>query len=157
MASKESKPIVLICMDGSQYADYAFDWYLQKLHNPDNTVILCNCVEIYTMTAMPMEGAPAVELVSEMLQEQRAAAEKYLNTLVQKMKEAKLHGKVEQCYGPARVEILKIAEKEKATLIVTGTRGMGKIRRAFLGSVSDHVLHHAHIPVLVCRHDQEQE
>lgn len=47
--------------------------------------------------------------------------------------------------------IVSVAKEEKAQLIVTGCRGMGKIRRTFLGSVSDYVIHHAHCPVLVCR------
>jgi hypothetical protein len=38
-------------------------------------------------------------------------------------------------------------------LIVIGTRGLGKIRRTFLGSVSDFVVHHADMPVLVCRQE----
>ena len=36
-------------------------------------------------------------------------------------------------------------------MIVTGTRGMGKVRRTILGSVSDYLVHHAHCPVVVCR------
>lgn len=63
-----------------------------------------------------------------------------------------LHGKVKQTNGTPRTEILRVAEEEKVTLIVTGTRGMGNVRRTLLGSVSDHVLHHSHVPVLVCRH-----
>lgn len=37
-------------------------------------------------------------------------------------------------------------------MIVTGTRGMGKVRRTILGSVSDYLVHHAHCPVVVCRY-----
>ena len=48
-------------------------------------------------------------------------------------------------------EIIKYAEKVGAGLIVIGSRGQGKLRRTFLGSVSDSVLHHSHVPVLVCR------
>lgn len=53
--------------------------------------------------------------------------------------------------GEAGEAIVAVAEKEKANLIVTGTRGMGKLRRTFLGSVSDYVIHHSKCPVLVCR------
>lgn len=53
--------------------------------------------------------------------------------------------------GEAGEAIVAIAEREKANLIVTGTRGMGKLRRTFLGSVSDYVIHHSKCPVLVCR------
>ena len=47
--------------------------------------------------------------------------------------------------------IVNAAKEEKVTLIVMGTRGLGKIRRTLMGSVSDYVLHHAHCPVLICR------
>ena len=47
--------------------------------------------------------------------------------------------------------ICRIAEEENAAMIVTGTRGMGKVRRTILGSVSDFLVHHSHCPVVVCR------
>ena len=48
--------------------------------------------------------------------------------------------------------IVKVSRDMKAQLIVLGSRGMGTIRRTLLGSVSDYVMHHSHIPVLVCKH-----
>ena len=53
--------------------------------------------------------------------------------------------------------IVKVSEEENATLIITGTRGMGQIRRTFMGSVSDYVIHHSHVPVLVCRHKEQSK
>ena len=47
--------------------------------------------------------------------------------------------------------ICQVANEEKAAMIVLGTRGMSKIRRTLLGSVSDYVIHHAICPVVVCR------
>lgn len=47
--------------------------------------------------------------------------------------------------------IVDVATREKASYIVTGTRGLGKIRRTMLGSVSDFVVHHANCPVVVSR------
>ena len=47
--------------------------------------------------------------------------------------------------------ITEFAQAQNAGTIVMGTRGMGKIRRTILGSVSDFVIHHAHCAVVVCR------
>jgi nucleotide-binding universal stress UspA family protein len=49
--------------------------------------------------------------------------------------------------------ICKVSQEVGASLIIMGTRGMGTLRRTILGSVSDYVIHHAHCPVLVYRHD----
>ena len=50
--------------------------------------------------------------------------------------------------GPAIVEA---AAAERVDLVVVGTRGRNRVERAVLGSVSDHVIRHAHCPVLVVR------
>lgn len=54
------------------------------------------------------------------------------------------------------IGICKAAEEVHAALIIVGTRGMGKLRRTFMGSVSDYILHHAHVPVLICRHESDE-
>ena len=46
--------------------------------------------------------------------------------------------------------IVKTAEEEKVSLIIAGTRGKGLIRRTILGSISDFILHHSKVPVLIC-------
>ena len=53
--------------------------------------------------------------------------------------------------GRVAAEIVGLAEEIGAGLIVMGSRGLGGIRRALMGSVSDMVVRHAHCPVLVVR------
>jgi nucleotide-binding universal stress UspA family protein len=53
--------------------------------------------------------------------------------------------------GRPDAEIVALAEEIGAGLIVMGARGVGRIRRALTGSVSDSVVRHAHCPVLVVR------
>jgi nucleotide-binding universal stress UspA family protein len=48
-------------------------------------------------------------------------------------------------------EIVALAEELGAGLIVVGGRGLGGMKRALMGSVSDSVVRHAPCPVLVAR------
>jgi nucleotide-binding universal stress UspA family protein len=53
--------------------------------------------------------------------------------------------------GGAAEEVIDLAEELETGLIVLGSRGRGRIRRALMGSVSDSVVRHAHCPVMVVR------
>jgi nucleotide-binding universal stress UspA family protein len=54
--------------------------------------------------------------------------------------------------GDPDEEILKFCEEQDGFgLIVMGSRGLGPIKRRLIGSVSESVVRHAHIPVLVAR------
>jgi nucleotide-binding universal stress UspA family protein len=48
-------------------------------------------------------------------------------------------------------EIVHVSEELGAGLIVMGNRGLGGVRRALMGSVSESVVRHAHCPVLIVR------
>jgi nucleotide-binding universal stress UspA family protein len=48
--------------------------------------------------------------------------------------------------------IVHLADEIGAGLIIIGSRGLGGLRRALMGSVSDSAVRHAHCPVLVVRH-----
>lgn len=52
-------------------------------------------------------------------------------------------------YGTPGEYILRVASEENVGLILIGPRGLGKIRKAFLGSVSDYVLNKSPVPVLL--------
>jgi nucleotide-binding universal stress UspA family protein len=54
-------------------------------------------------------------------------------------------------FGAPDEEIVKLGEELEAGLIIVGSRGLGGVKRALMGSVSDSVVRHAHGPVLVVR------
>lgn len=64
-------------------------------------------------------------------------------------------GKVAQAHlriGESRdQEIVSLSEELGIGLIVVGSRGLGGMRRALMGSVSDSVVRNAHCPVMVVR------
>ena len=53
--------------------------------------------------------------------------------------------------GKPAEEIMKVAAKQHADLIVIGAKGLGAIDRFLLGSVSTPVVQHANCSVLVVR------
>jgi nucleotide-binding universal stress UspA family protein len=94
--------------------------------------------------------------VVEQLREQ---AEKILEDQVENTEQAggKVAGKHFRVAERHRAQqIMRVAEEIGAGLIVMGSRGLGGVRRALMGSVSDSVVRHAHCPVLVVRAEDER-
>jgi nucleotide-binding universal stress UspA family protein len=63
-------------------------------------------------------------------------------------------GKVAETHlrsGDPKKEVLRLAEALEVGMIVIGSRGLGAVSRALMGSVSDSVVRHAHCPVFVVR------
>jgi nucleotide-binding universal stress UspA family protein len=63
-------------------------------------------------------------------------------------------GKVAETHletGEPDKEIVRLSEELGAGTIVIGSRGLGGLRRALMGGVSESVVRHAHCPVFVVR------
>lgn len=69
-----------------------------------------------------------------------------------RLTQAGVRGKLLRLTGEAGPAIVHAGVDHDVTCIVTGSRGLGTVKRALIGSVSDYILHHAHCPVMVCRH-----
>jgi len=137
---------VLIAVDGSKIAEKAFDWYIQKLHNPSNNVLIFYHTEPH-MTAMQA----VVSENAEILNLDTKSAEislKYKSKLAEINCEGKF--RMETSNEKAGQVIIHRAQQYNADMIVMGTRGLGVVKRTLRGSVSDHVIHNTNIPVVVC-------
>ena len=64
---------------------------------------------------------------------------------------AGLSGEVVLVHGKPWQEIMEMARKHHATLIIMGSHGRSGIRHLLLGSVTEKVIRHASCPVLVTR------
>ena len=58
--------------------------------------------------------------------------------------------------GKPDEEIIALGEEIDARLIAVGSRGLGGLERALMGSISDSVVHHAHCSVLVVRRENQR-
>lgn len=58
--------------------------------------------------------------------------------------------------GRTSDEVIELSERLEAGLLVVGSRGHGTVRRILMGSHSEAMIHHAHLPVLVLRCTEEK-
>jgi nucleotide-binding universal stress UspA family protein len=104
----------------------------------------------------PRPDDPFLDIIgpyaSEVIKDIKEKAQRLLDAQVQQVRAA--GGTVAQAHlkigGPVE-EIVALAEETGAGLIVLGSRGVGGVGRALMGSVSEFVVRHAHCPVLVLR------
>lgn len=142
----KKKRVVVLAVDESQYAEKALEFYIKNAMKEGDYLVCAHCPELYDLSM----ASPAVveQLLKDLSKKVKELEAKYET----KLKGVNLRGKFRTGQGKPGEVICKIADEEKASLIVVGTRGLGTIRRTLLGSVSDYIIHHAHVPVLVCRH-----
>jgi nucleotide-binding universal stress UspA family protein len=93
------------------------------------------------------------ETYEEAIKAVKGETQKVLDEQVQKVEEAggavkEAHPRIDERPDQA---IIHLAEELDVGLIVMGSRGLGGVRRALMGSVSDSVVRHAHCPVMIVR------
>jgi nucleotide-binding universal stress UspA family protein len=134
---------VLLATDGSREAELAATTAADLANSTNSELHLVHVGEFLPTVLAQTEAQPA-ELereARELLDEQVQRIEGTGGTV----KEAHLR------LGRADEEILELAEDIGAGLIVMGSRGRSRLRRALMGSVSDSVVRHAHCPVTIVR------
>lgn len=154
MTSTESARCVLICVDCSEHSERAFKFYIDHLSRPGDHVTLLQVLEAQQYL-IPLDGAFVTPMTNKMLEEELKKATEDAKATGHALRERLSAISVESKYvlrvGPEAPGpyIVATAEKKEAKLVVMGSRGQGMLRRTFLGSVSDYVLHHSHMPVCV--------
>jgi nucleotide-binding universal stress UspA family protein len=141
---------ILLATDGSEDAALAVRTgadIAQKTDSELHVVYVGSSLEYVGM------GPPEIGDIPAPTQEQLSAeARELLDAEVEQVKA--VGGTVAQAHlglGAPDREIVDLAEEIGAGLIVIGSRGLGGVRRALMGSVSDSVVRHAHCPVMVVR------
>jgi nucleotide-binding universal stress UspA family protein len=144
---------ILLATDGSKEAQLAF---ASATDLSEKTGSELHAVYVGHMPLASYESPGAItldpDLLGRMQEDAEQEARTKLDELVQRV--GKTGGEVAGVHarlGRPDAEIVGLADELGAGLIVLGSRGLGPLRKALMGSVSDSVIRHAHCPVLVVR------
>ncbi|XP_060075660.1 uncharacterized protein LOC132555321 [Ylistrum balloti] len=147
-----SKPRkVLLAMDGSSHSEFAFEWYMSNLMRPNDQLLIVCAMERHDGLTNAL-GSADVQSLCTLLEEEADEHKRLVEVLTKKLESTGLKGMVKTQLGKAGEVVIKHANEEHVDHIICGSRGHGKMRRTLMGSHSDYILHHAHVPVTVCRH-----
>jgi len=139
---------ILLATDGSEEAQLAAATAADLAEKTNSELHVLTVGPDYPLYELPEHPAEFQDVVSENRREAKEVLEQQANSIEES------GGTVRETYlreGRAAEEIVEVAEEIGAGLIVMGSRGHGRLRRALLGSVSDAVVRHAHCPVTIVR------
>jgi nucleotide-binding universal stress UspA family protein len=138
---------ILVGVDGSEESLDAVDYAVDVALKYDAEVIALNVILSY----MTIFGPAVPRYMGELKQE----AQSYLDKVKEKTKtignnRLQLRTEIIESASPVS-GIVDFAEKEKADLIIVGTRGRSAFTKLLLGSVASGVVTYAHCPVMVVK------
>ncbi len=143
---------VLLATDGSEEAELALRTAVDLANGTGSELhVLAVGREYHPGYDIPEYGSQLQEALRRLERQARGV----LDGQARKIEEA--GGKVAEAHlrmGRPDEQIVSVADEVGAGLLVMGSRGLGGLRRALMGSASDSVVRHAHCPVLVVRKEE---
>jgi nucleotide-binding universal stress UspA family protein len=143
---------ILLATDGSPEAERALALAAMLSEKLGAGLHLVSVEPMPDPLSWPEARIMSPELREDIRERAEESARELLGGQAEKLSEMGLEvSKLHAVAGRPDTEIVRVAEEVGAGLVVLGSRGMGLVRRAVMGSVSRSVVHHSHGSVLVVR------
>ncbi|PLR77800.1 universal stress protein UspA [Bacillus sp. V3-13] len=137
---------ILVAVDGSKEAEWAFKKSIEIAKRNNASLILAHIIDTRTFATVEAYDRAIAERA-------QLFAEELLKNYQQRALDAGVTDvKYEIDYGSPKVKIPKdVAKKHQADLIICGATGLNAVERFLIGSVSEHITRYAACDVLVVR------
>ena len=140
---------ILHATDFSAASGAAFTWAVNMARRDRAELLLLHVLSPPAPLVADAYVTPAVW--NTLIRSQRASAQRRLDALVAKARQARVKARGLLVDGVPADRIVKTARGRRAGMIVVGTHGRTGAARLFLGSVAGRVVATAHCPVLTVR------
>jgi nucleotide-binding universal stress UspA family protein len=135
---------ILVAYDGSAHSQRALDCAANIAERYGAQLILVHAFH-------PVPGELGLRMLEQVEATTIASGEQVIAEAQSRLASLGAKFDSELLEGPPAEAVLRVAETRKCDLIVIGSRGLSELRATLLGSVSEHVLHHSAMPVLVVK------
>ncbi|CAM8952093.1 unnamed protein product [Rhodiola kirilowii] len=152
---------VMVAVDDSEESFYALNWALDYVIRADGggMVTVVNVQHPFQHYIYP--AGPAVYATNNVIESVRKAQEEnsaaVLARALQICKSKMVRAETLTLNGDPKEVICEATEQMHVDLLVMSSRGLGAIKRAFLGSVSDYCVHHANCPILIVKPPKDRK
>lgn len=137
---------IIVAVDGSEEADYAFKKAISLSKEYNGTLIIAHVIDTRSFATVAAYDQSIASKSDEFANE---LINKYANLATAS---GVLHIKKVIEFGSPKIVIPKnLAKKYHADLIVCGATGLNAVERFFIGSVSEGITRHAPCDVLIAR------
>lgn len=155
MEESNAKPHrkILIATDGSEASEKAADFGIEILRFSEAKVYAVYVIDTTSYGSIPMDEIWSKEGY-EQFEKMGREATSYVE---ERAKAAGMEAESVLLNGNPAEELVNFAEEQNIDLIIVGSLGKGGFERFVLGSVSEKVVKHAKIPVLVVRERKEEK
>jgi nucleotide-binding universal stress UspA family protein len=154
MAPTSSFRTILVPLDGSPLAEQALPIARRIAEQAGSKLRL---VLVHQIPAAPLDPA-AAKLFTSLELSSRKAERSYLRALQLRLRQEGVRlASAVTLTGPVGPALTRYVEEIGIDLVVMATHGRGGIRRAWLGSVADHIVRHVKVPLLLIRPDEARE
>ncbi|GAB5368667.1 hypothetical protein AAMO2058_001339200 [Amorphochlora amoebiformis] len=159
MTEVKRQRVIVVAVDGSEYSKNAWIWSVDNILKDTDEVKLVhvfNHESVSTFDYLTKNYKKILELHKEFTTKMRNIQGTLLHSLVKYATDKGLKAKVtpeviEVKEGGPKHTILEYIKSANADMLVVSSRGAGAFGRAFLGSVSDYLVHNSEIPVVVVK------
>ncbi|KAK9694108.1 hypothetical protein K7432_013571 [Basidiobolus ranarum] len=149
----ETNRIVVIPIDESSSSKYAVSWSIDNFLRPkSDIVVLAHVRPMYVSSGAFGTGYVDMGEYATTIEDQyRDGSHRLLMEYAHMLRKKNIPCKAIAMRGDARDEIVRKSVELKADLVIMGSRGLGTLKRALLGSVSDYCAHHLPMPLIIVK------
>eukprot|EP00808_Paulinella_micropora_P019100 g11573.t1 len=142
---------LMVLVDGSEFSEKAFQKALSCMREND-TLTVVTAIEFLKPLVVSHSFVSFDDANKELQEQGKVLLAKYIKEAKEaKAKDGSVKSAMVLASGTSdniKEATLKFAEKHKVDTIFVGTRGLGAVKRFFVGSFSNYIIQHSHCDVM---------